>query len=64
MQSDGQWTLIPEELHRPLHQALAVLRGARDEQAARRFAAYINSQPGRSVMQRYGFVLPGEVQAH
>lgn len=63
IQSDGQWTLIPEELHRPLAQALAVIRGARHEQSARRFAAYINSQQGRSVMQRYGFVLPGETPA-
>ena len=55
LQSDGQWTLIPEELHNPLDQALAVIRGARHEQAARRFAAYINSAPGRAVMQRYGF---------
>ena len=55
VQSNGHWTLIPEELHRPLDQALAVIRGARHEQAARRFAAYINSTPGRSVMQRYGF---------
>ena len=53
--SDGQWTLVPEELHRPLDQALAVIRGARHEQAARRFAAYINSAPGRAIMQRYGF---------
>ncbi len=60
MQSDGRWVLIPAELYKPLNQALAVIRGARHEQEARRFAAFINSPPGRAVMRKYGFVLPGE----
>jgi molybdate transport system substrate-binding protein len=43
-----------------LNQALAVIRGTRHEAEARRFAAFINSPSGRSVMRKYGFVLPGE----
>lgn len=60
IQSNGRWALIPAELHKPLNQALAVIRGSRHEQVARRFAAFINSHPGRAVMRKYGFVLPGE----
>ncbi len=60
-QSNGRWVLIPADLHKPLNQALAVISGAGHEQEARRFAAFINSPPGRAVMRRYGFVLPGEV---
>ena len=58
--SNGRWTVIPEELHKPLDQALAVIKGARLEQAARRFAEFINSPHGRSTMRKYGFILPGE----
>ena len=58
--SDGRYTLIPAELHKPLNQALAVIKGAKNEAAARRFAGYVNSEAGRAVMQKYGFILPGE----
>jgi len=59
-QSKGRWVLIPAEMHKPLNQALGVVKGAQHEQEARRFAAYVNSAEGRAVMRRYGFVLPGE----
>lgn len=60
IQSKGRWTLIPEELHKLLEQALAVLKRTRREQQARAFAAFINSPQGRPIMRKYGFVLPGE----
>ena len=62
-QSKGRWVLIPAEMHKPLNQALAVIRGAQHEPEARRFAAFVNSAEGRAVMRRYGFVLPGEEPA-
>ncbi len=58
--SSGRWTLIPAALHKPINQALAVIKGTRQEQAARRFAAFINGEQGRVVMRKYGFTLPGE----
>jgi len=58
--SDGRWALIPEELHTPLDQVLAVIRGTQHEEAARAFAAFVNGPQGRPIMRRYGFVLPGE----
>jgi len=61
--SDGKWKLIPPELHEPLNQALAVIKGARNEAAARKFATFINAAEGRQVMRRYGFVLPDEEAA-
>lgn len=63
VQSDGRWALIPEELHKPLDQALAVIKGARLELEARRFAEFINSAQGRSTIRKYGFLLPGEAMA-
>jgi molybdate transport system substrate-binding protein len=59
-QSKGRWVLIPAEMHKPLNQALAVIKGTKHEQEARRFAAFVNSAQGRALMRRYGFVLPGE----
>jgi molybdate transport system substrate-binding protein len=58
--SKGRWALIPEELHKPLDQALAVIKGARRELEARRFAEFINGALGRLTMRKYGFILPGE----
>lgn len=60
VQSKGRWTLIPEELHKPLDQALAVIKSTTHEQQARQFAAYINGAQGRLIMRKYGFILPGE----
>jgi molybdate transport system substrate-binding protein len=52
------WTLIEESLHEPLDQALAVISSTQNEALARDFAAFINSEQGRLVMQHYGFELP------
>ncbi len=60
MQSKGRWVLIPEEMHKPLDQALAVLKRTGREQQARQFAEFINGSKGRPIMRKYGFVLPGE----
>jgi molybdate transport system substrate-binding protein len=59
-QSGGRWVVVPEQLHGPLDQAMAVIKGSRGEQSARRFADFINSDRGRPVMRKYGFILPGE----
>ena len=63
VQSKGRWILIPEELHKPLDQALAVIKSTRREQQARQFAAFINGAQGRPIMRKYGFLLPGEAVA-
>lgn len=55
------WTLIDADLHTPLRQALAVVKSSPQPDAARAFAAFINGPEGRPIMQRYGFVLPGEL---
>jgi len=60
IQGDGQWTLIPEELHAPIDQALAAIKATQHEPEARAFTAFVNSEDGRQVMRSYGFVLPGE----
>ncbi len=61
--SGGRWTLVPQDLHKPLNQALTVIKGSNREASARQFAAFINSPQGRAVMRKYGFVMPGEEPA-
>lgn len=56
----GRYVLIPGELHNPLNQALAVVSSTKYEAEARQFAAFVNSEAGREIMRRYGFILPGE----
>jgi molybdate transport system substrate-binding protein len=58
--TEGRWFLIEESLHEPIDQALAVIAGTEHEEAARAFAAFVNSETGREIMRRNGFVLPGE----
>jgi molybdate transport system substrate-binding protein len=57
---EGRWVLIPQELHKPIDQALAIIKGTPHEREARQFAAFINGPEGRPIMRKYGFVLPGE----
>jgi molybdate transport system substrate-binding protein len=56
----GRWVLIPESLHQPLDQVLAVIKNTPHEEQARHFAEFINGEQGRPLMQKYGFILPGE----
>jgi len=55
MPSHGRWSVIPEELHQPIDQALAIMKTTKNEQGARAFAAFINSPQGKAIMKKYGF---------
>ena len=57
-QSKGRWTLIPEELHQPLDQGLAVIKSTRNETAARAFASFVTGARGREILAQYGFAFP------
>lgn len=60
--SDVNYTLVQQELHPPLEQALAVIKGGENPEEARKFAEFINGPKGRAVMNKYGFVLPSEMK--
>jgi molybdate transport system substrate-binding protein len=57
-QSHGRWTLIPEQLHQPIDQALAVIKTTRNEAAARAFASFVSGPKGREILKKYGFGFP------
>jgi molybdate transport system substrate-binding protein len=54
--SDGQWTLIPQELHNPIDQGLAVIKGTKNEKPAREFASFVTGPQGQGILAKYGFV--------
>lgn len=56
--SDGHWLLVSDELHNPVDQAFAVIKGAKNEAAARAFEDFVISEPGQAIMKRYGFTKP------
>ncbi|GAB4345739.1 MAG: molybdate ABC transporter substrate-binding protein [Leptolyngbyaceae cyanobacterium] len=60
VEKPGKWVLVPEKLHKPLEQMLAVPKSAPHPEEAKQFAAFINGEKGRPLMRKYGFVLPGE----
>jgi molybdate transport system substrate-binding protein len=60
---DNPWLLVDERMHRPIDQALVVCVNGRSREGGRSFARFVNAAPGRAVMRRYGFLLPGEETA-
>ncbi len=60
IQSHGRWSLIPEELHQPLDQGLAIMKSTKKEQSARAFATFLTGPQGRGIMQKYGFTFSRE----
>ncbi len=52
------WVLVPEDLHHPIDQALAVAKATHHEKEARRFAAFVDGREGRDILRKYGFTVP------
>ncbi|MEX2532359.1 MAG: molybdate ABC transporter substrate-binding protein [Nitriliruptoraceae bacterium] len=58
---DGRWVLLNEQQHEPLQQDLVVVaKDSKRAALANRFIEHVNSEEGRQVMRRFGFLLPGE----
>ncbi|MCO6411611.1 MAG: molybdate ABC transporter substrate-binding protein [Thiogranum sp.] len=58
MASLGRHALIPAAWHAPLRQRMVLLKNA--GATAEAFYRYLQQPSTRAIMQRYGFVLPGE----
>ncbi len=56
--SKVRWVLVPEKLHKPLEQTMCVLKGSKQEAAARQFASFLAGHEGRVLLKRFGFQLP------
>lgn len=58
--SQGKYSVIDDSLHAPLDQALVVCGGGARSDLGRGFVDFVASPEGRSIMKRFGFLLPGE----
>jgi len=56
----GSYALIPDKLHQPLEQGFIITKRAADNSLAREFSHFVASKKARTIMTRYGFVLPDE----
>lgn len=61
--SAGQFTRIDPKNHDAIDQALVVCKNGKKAETAPRFAAFVASPEGRTIMRRHGFLLPGETEA-
>lgn len=55
---EGHYLEIGEELHRPINQALGVIKASEEQDAARRFADFILSPEGQLILKEYGYKPP------
>jgi molybdate transport system substrate-binding protein len=54
------YTLIDDKLHKPIIQAMGIVQNSKNKTAAQKFAKFVQSQEGRAILKKYGFILPGE----
>lgn len=60
----GHYLAIDDKLHKPIDQAMVACgKSPQRLDEARRFIAFVNSEAGRAIMKRFGFLLPGESHA-
>jgi molybdate transport system substrate-binding protein len=57
----GRYLLIPDSLHAPLEQGYVITKRAADNKLARKFADFMEGKLSRTIMKKYGFILPGEM---
>jgi molybdate transport system substrate-binding protein len=51
----GRRLEVPENLHQPIDQAIAVVRDSKHADQARQFVAFVTSPAGREILKRYGY---------
>ncbi len=58
MKTAGMYWEIPAEFHPTLEQGVIQLKGARQPTVAKNFMEFLKGSEGRTIMTRYGFVVP------
>lgn len=54
------YSIIDEDLHAPLVQSMALIKGSKKEEAARRFMTFVMGPESSLIMRKYGFVVSEE----
>jgi len=58
VEKPGRWVMLAADLHDPIEQILVIPKNAPHLDLAKEFAAFVNGDQGRPLMDQYGFVLP------
>lgn len=58
MHAKGTYWEIPAEAHPPLEQGAVILKSSKQQEAARGFLEFMQSDKGQEIMTRYGFTIP------
>jgi molybdate transport system substrate-binding protein len=58
--AQGTYELVPETLHKPISQEMAIIASSSHQPEARQFIAFLTGQQGREILKKYGFILEGE----
>jgi molybdate transport system substrate-binding protein len=51
----GHYLEVDERLHRPIDQALGVVKASKKQDLAQRFAAFVLSPEGQAILKQYGY---------
>ena len=49
---------VDEKLHKPIDQALGIVKDSREQENARKFTAFLASPEAREILKRFGYVHP------
>jgi len=55
LQKEGKYWLIPPATHQPLQQGFVLLQHAKDNEGAKKFAAFIESAGAKNILKHFGF---------
>ncbi len=58
--AQGRWIPIPDNLHKPIDQALGIVKGTQNERDARAFVAFVLNAAGRTVLEKYGYAMTND----
>ena len=60
MREAGRYWIVSTDAYPPLEQAVILLKGGRNQAAARDFLLFVQGPRGQAIMQQYGFTPPDE----
>jgi len=60
IEKQGQWWLVPAELHAPISQQAMLLSSGENNAAAKAFLAFLKSDEAITIMHRLGYSTPGK----
>jgi molybdate transport system substrate-binding protein len=58
--TDKQYFVVPEELHAPIDQGIAVISHSKHLEDARAFVAFVRSPEGQAILRTHGLLQPGD----